>query len=139
MSLVIDANVWVSAADPADPLSAPSQRFLETVVARRLRVVLPITARLEVACALARRLRNPERGQSLANALIDAPMISERAVDATLLAAAIRIGTRSFLRAADALYAAVGSQDGDELVSWDAELMQRATARSPSDWLAAHS
>jgi predicted nucleic acid-binding protein len=56
-------------------------------------------------------------------------------VDTVLVETAIRVGTDAFLRGADALYAATALITGSTLVSWDNELIQRAGAHSPTDWL----
>lgn len=135
MRLVIDASVWVSAADASDPLSDASRRFLEVVAEHRLPVLLPGIARLEVACAIARRTRDAVQGRALTNTLFRAPFVTEKPVDRSLLARALETGTVCFLRGSDALYAAVASEHDGDLISWDAELIQRAGARSPSDWL----
>jgi len=39
-----------------------------------------------------------------------------------LVARALKMGTESFLRGCEALYAAVASEEGSDLISWDAEL-----------------
>jgi predicted nucleic acid-binding protein len=49
---------------------------------------------------------------------------------------AITLGTQSFLRSADAIYAALTDQLGATLVAWDDELVQRAGAMTPTTWLA---
>ncbi len=77
MTLVIDASVWAAAADAADALAGPSRAFLATVAERRLPVSLPAIARLDVACALARRLRDPARGRALAEAMVRGPMVPQ--------------------------------------------------------------
>jgi predicted nucleic acid-binding protein len=129
VTLVIDAGIWVAAADASDALAGPSRAFLAAVARRRLPVSLPAIARLEVACALARRLRDAARGRALADALVRGPMVRERALDPALLARALDEGTAGFLRGAD--------EEG-ELVSWDAELGERAAARTPESWLSAY-
>lgn len=138
MTLVVDASVWLAAADASDALARPSRAFLATVAERRLLVSLPAIARLEAACALPRRLRDPARGRALADAMIRGPMVRERPVDAALLARAVEAGTAAFLRGADALYVAVSRLEAGELVSWDGELVNRAGAQTPESWLAAH-
>lgn len=57
------------------------------------------------------------------------------ALGAELLEKAGLLGTESFLRAADAIHAALANQLAGELVSWDADLVQRAAARIPDSWL----
>ena len=136
-ALVVDASVWVSAADAADTLSTPSRTFLHTVMRRRDPIALPAIARLEVACALSRRLRDAGRGRDLADGLLHSPLITEMDLG-SLLATALTVGTESFLRAADAFYAAVATDEDGIIISWDEELLRRANALTPSAWLSEH-
>lgn len=138
-ALVIDASVWVSAADPTDGLSVPSRAFLSQVAARELPIVLPEFAKLEVACALARRFRSAEHGRSLTNEMLESPRMATYSVDRTSLRRAVQLGTGSFLRAGDALYAALAQRVEGQLVSWDRELIERAGALTPDDWMLRHS
>ena len=134
-TLVIDASVWVSAADPKDDLSEPSRAVLSRVAARELPIVLPEFARLEIACALARRLRSAEHGRSLTGLMLESPRMSTYSVNRTVLRRAIELGTRNCLRAGDALYAAVARATEGQLVAWDRELIERAGALTPEVWL----
>jgi len=134
--LVVDASVWVSAADATDALSAPSRAFLAALAARALPVVLPDFVELEVACALARRLSDPGRGRALAGEMVRSPFVAVRPLEPSLLRRAIDVGTDRSLRAGDAVYAAVSEAAAADLVSWDAELIQRAGALTPEAWLA---
>ena len=136
-ALVVDASVWVSAADAADKLSAPSRTFLRTVMRQRDPIALPAIARLEVACALSRRLRDARQGRDLADRLLLSPLITE--IDlGSLLGTALTLGTESFLRAGDAFYAAVATDEDGLIISWDEELLRRANAVTPSAWLSEH-
>lgn len=146
--LTVDANVWIAAADPSDEFHAVSRTFLLAAAQRRLRIFLPAFARIEIACALSRRRQSAAAGQILANALAESPYVVQVALDTQFLAQALLTGTRAFLRGADALYVTTAELNQTRLVSWDAELLQRAAAigfaRSPlgakaitpSDWLA---
>lgn len=134
--LVVDASVWVGAADASDPSSAESRIFLSVIATRRLPVTLPSIARIEVACALARRLRDTSAALRLADALFASPLVRERPLDSDTVRKAITLGTQSFLRSADAIYAALTDQLGATLVAWDDELVQRAGAMTPTTWLA---
>lgn len=136
MSVVVDASVWVSAADPADPTSSTSRALLSTLAAQRVPVRLPAHAHLEVACALARRLRSAEAARKLARDLLAYPLLTVRPLDTSLLDAALQLGTESFLRSGDALYLA-SVEGNDDLVTWDTELVERGGGVSPADWLAA--
>ena len=136
-ALVVDASVWVSAADAADKLSAPSRTFLRTIMRQRDPIALPAIARLEVACALSRRLRDARQGRDLADRLLLSPLITE--IDlGSLLGTALTVGTESFLRAGDAVYAAVATDENGLIISWDEELRRRANAVTPSAWLSEH-
>ena len=130
-TLVIDASVWVSAADRTDPLSQASRSFLALVAAREYPIALPDFAELEIACALARRLRDAGRGRSLAVQMLESPLVTRHSSNRMALREAIRVGTRVFLRSGDALYAALAERLKGELVSWDGELIDRAGALTP--------
>ena len=134
-TLVIDANVWVSAADATDPLSEPSRAFLSQVVDQELPIGLPEFAELEIACALARRLRSADHGRSLTDQMLESPLVTTYSLNGPKLRRAIQVGTRSFLRAGDALYAALAQGVECQLVSWDGELIERAGAITPDDWI----
>lgn len=135
MSLVVDASIWISAADRTDELSKPSRAFLAVLTERHVPVVLPDFAELEVACALARRLQDPARGRELAAGMTSSPLVSLLALDPGLLRRAVEIGTEKLLRAGDAVYAAVEDETGGDLVSWDRELIDRAGAVTPERWM----
>jgi predicted nucleic acid-binding protein len=66
------------------------------------------------------------------------PLLSLQPLDDALLAIAARLGTHQLLRDADALYAATAQISGAQLVSWDDELIRRARAITPTEWLAAN-
>ena len=138
-ALVIDASVWVSAADPTDAMSEPSRAFLSQVAARELPIVMPEFAKLEIACALARRFRNAERGRSLADRMLESPRMSTYSANRAVVRRAIELGTRDYLRAGDALYAAVARAVEGQLVSWDRELIASAGAVTPDSWISRYS
>lgn len=134
-TLVIDAGVWVSAADATDPLSEPSRGFFSDIAARELPIAVPGFARLEIVCALARRLQNAEQGRGLTARMLDSPLVTEYSLNRTMLRRAVRVGTRGVLRSGDALYAALAEGVEGEVVSWDRELVERAGALTPEDWI----
>lgn len=137
--LVIDASVWVSAADATDALSEVSRTFLAGVVARELPVALPEIARVEIACALARRLRDAEQGRSLAERMLGSPLVTTYSLSRARLREAIRLGAGRYLRSGDALYAALAEGLEGEVVTWDRELVERGGALTPRDWINARS
>jgi predicted nucleic acid-binding protein len=138
MSLTIDASVWIAAADATDKFHQPSRGLLRKVVADGIAVIQPSFGRTEVACALARRLRDGAQGQQLTHSLMNRMVTSEIAMDVAFLTATENIGTSQFLRGADALYATTAQQSQGPLISWDNEHLQRAGGITPTDWLAAN-
>ncbi|MBK8040389.1 MAG: PIN domain-containing protein [Verrucomicrobiaceae bacterium] len=138
MSMTIDASVWIAAADATDKFHQASRDLLRRVITRGIAVIQPAFGRVEVACALSRRLRDGARGQQLTHSLMNRMITSEMAMDAAFLTATERLGTSQFLRGADALYAAAARQSQSPLISWDNEHLQRAGAITPTDWLVAN-
>ena len=80
-ALVIDASVWVAAADPTDPASAASRRFPEAVVTRAVSLAMPTLARIKVACGRARLLRNAPAARRIADGLVGSPLVTEHALE----------------------------------------------------------
>lgn len=134
--MTVDANVWVAAYDPHDRFHRDSVAFLSAVLERRISLVAPAIMPLEAACALARRAGRSEIGAVAFDRLKKVPGLRLLPVDAPLLSVATRLGTQALLRGADALYAAAAEAAGGSLISWDVELIERADAQAPTDWLA---
>ncbi len=137
-SCVVDASVWVSAQDATDPFCKQSRAFLSHAIAMGTALHVPALAKLEIACALARKLRDPGQGERLAASILNAAHAKEQAVNTTLLAKSLAIGTTKCLRGADAVYAATAEHLRCTLVSWDKEHLDRAGAWKPNDWLDAN-
>ncbi len=133
--MVVDASVWVSAADATDAMWESSRSFLSAAASRRVAIAVPTFAQVEIACALARRLRDGKAGRVLSTAVLRSLSADVHATDARLTGQAVVIGTDAFLRAADALYAALAARLGAGLVSWDGDLVRRAGAITPTVWL----
>jgi predicted nucleic acid-binding protein len=138
MSVTIDASVWIAAADPTDGFHQDSRSFLRAVTAKQIKVTLPSYALVEVSCSLARRLRNSAKGRRLARGIMHPTMAQSFAIDDGLLNETEQTGTDLFLRAADALYAAVALISNSTLVSWDNEHINRAGGLTPTSWLLAN-
>jgi predicted nucleic acid-binding protein len=134
--LTLDASVWVAAFDPRDHFHAGSTTFLRVVAQRRLRLHGPTFLLVEAACALARRARSESAGQSALERLRAHPTLVLHPVNERLLTSAWDLGVRQLLRGADALYVATAALLNAPLVSWDDELVHRASAVTPDQWLA---
>ena len=135
-ALVVDASVWVSAADTGDRFCESSRGFLTAAASRRVPIAVPTFVQVEVACALARRLQDAEAGRGLSLAVLRSLATEVHDTDPPLLERAVNVGTNALLRAGDALYAALAERLGGGLVSWDDELIRRADAVTPDTWLA---
>lgn len=135
----VDASVWIAGLDFDDPFCAASRLFFSHAKAAGVVIHVPAFARVKVACALARKLRNAAKGERLANLVLKTAGAKEHPVSSALLAKAVSLGTAKFLRGADALYSATAELNGCDLVSWDKEHLKRAGARTPEDWLLAKS
>ena len=137
-AVAVDASVWIAAQDRIDPYCTPSRVFFSHAVAAGILIHVPAFARVEVACALARKLRNSLQAERLANLVFTSASAKEHPVNAVLLAKALSLGTTKFLHGADALYSATAEVVGCDLVSWDREHLQRAGAVTPDHWLLAN-
>ncbi len=137
--ITVDANVWVAAYDPHDRFHDDSVAFLSAVLDLRTPLYAPAVMPLEAACALARRTGRPEVGEDSFQRLQKVPGLELVPLDQELIRLAGRLGTRSFLRTADALYAATARATGSTCISWDSELVERASALLPTQWLSSSS
>lgn len=136
--LTLDANIWVAAYDPTNRFHADSVRFLRVVAQQTRQLTCPAFLVVEISCALARRTQNAAAGQAVVERLRKHPALTLLPVSDGLLAPATHLGTQNLLRAADALYAATAELSASQLVSWDGELVRRAGAVTPVEWLAIH-
>jgi predicted nucleic acid-binding protein len=136
--LTLDANVWIAVFDPRDALHHPSMIFLAEVAERRLGLVGPAFVLVEISCAIARRLQNAAGGKAAIQQLRKHPALTLLPMTEKMLALAGDLGAHQLIRGADALYVAASSLTGAPLISWDAELVRRAGALTPQDWLAAN-
>lgn len=135
MTLTLDANIWIAAYDPKDHFHAPSVSFLRAVTARQLPLYGPAFVLLETSCALARRAHDTAVGRTALARLSVHPLLILQPLNEVLLTYAARLGNQLLLRGADALYAATADLTNAQLVSWDRELVERANAVTPSEWL----
>jgi hypothetical protein len=95
--VAVDASVWIAAQDPADPFCSQSRLFFSQAVVGGIILHVPAFARVEVACALARKLRNSLQGERLANLVFQTAGAKEHPVNSVLLAKALTLGTTKFL------------------------------------------
>ena len=134
-SFTVDANVWFAALQPRDKHHFASIAFLRRLFTAGHTAVAPEILLVEIACALSRRHGDPQaaiegvRRVSAHSSLHLDPLSGPRLVRATALGAQFRI------RGADAIYASTADSLKAPLVSWDAELCERAGAITPAQFL----
>lgn len=133
--LVVDANVWVGSLDPKDPFYEVNRAFLKKAIGEGYPIDLPALALLEVACVLARRLRDPEGARNLAQGLVHLPLVHVHPLDRALLEASLWVGTEAYLRSGDAVYAGLARLREATLITWDQDL-RRLGGMTPEEWLA---
>lgn len=136
--IVTDASLWVALYDERDAMHAASAAFFRKVLPARLRMFAPGILPLEVGCSIARRSRNATVGRKVGAKLITQPMLSLLPLDEDLMKLALLTGAEYFLRAAGSLYAASAKKTRCQLVTWDSNLLERASGVTPTDWLAAN-
>lgn len=137
-AIVVDASVWVAAADPKALHHGAARGALVELAARGDTIVVPSLARVEVACALRRRLADADGALLQVEAFFNAPFIIEVTLDRGQAEAAVRLGVEHRLSGADAVYAALARAADAILLTLDRELLERADGVSPEEWLRAN-
>ena len=107
--LTVDANVRVAGMDVADPHHEASIRFLGSGESSAGPLLGSSLLIVEVACAIARRIGDPERALAAAKTLHGLSTIRLFAHDEALEPAVLAVGVRQRLGGADAFYAAVAA------------------------------
>lgn len=123
--MVVDASVWVSALLPGDSFHEVSRIWLESRTRTHAPLVAPTLAMPEVAGAIARRTAAPAAGRAAASALGAIPGLRIVHLSGGLMSQATNIAAEHRLRGADAVYAALASDLGLPLFTWDRELRER--------------
>jgi len=136
--ILTDANLWVALHDTRDAWHSESVRFFERVLNAAVPMHAPALLLVEVACSIARRSRSERVGRAVAGKLHSQPLLSFAQMDDALVVSAMECGSRLFLKAGDAFYAAVAVRAHAQLVTWDDQFAERAGGMTPTAWLAAN-
>lgn len=142
MKLTIDANVFVSAANPTEAAHTDSLRFLQQIRTAAPEIFCPVLLLPEVGASISRPTGNAALAAVLVSQIEQWPGL--QLVQLTLArahrAATLAISER--LKGADAIYAAIAEEFAATLVTWDKELLQRGptivATLTPTDWLNAN-
>ena len=138
MNLIVDANVFVSAAVIVEAHHADSKAFLNRVVQQNEQVYTPTLVLAETTAAIVRPTGNVILARQSVRRITTLPglrlisLTQRRARHAAHIAAAHR------LRGADAVYVALAAEFGATLITWDAEMLQRGagivSVMTPAQW-----
>ena len=139
MRLTLAANVWIGALDVNDPASETCRACLVKAAEKSARLYSPVLLPVEVAATIGRKTRDARQGQLAAKWVrafvghVWQPLTEESAIEAECIAATL------FLRGADAIYVAAARLSDAVLLTYDAEVIERAAttvcAMTPDDWL----
>ena len=139
MKLTLDANIWVGALDEHDPVSEVCRACLLRAAEKSARLYSPLLLPVEVAATIGRKTRDARQGRLAAewvrgfNGHVWQPLSEGCAETAERFAATL------FLRGADAVYVAVAHLSDAVLLTYDAEVIERASkvvrVMTPDVWL----
>jgi predicted nucleic acid-binding protein len=94
----------------------------------------------ECSAAIARPTGKPELAEQLVALIESIPGLQLVSLDALLAHRAAQIAASHRLRGADSIYVAVAETYSATLITWDAEMLTRASAVvpavTPTDWIA---
>jgi predicted nucleic acid-binding protein len=139
---VVDASVWVSLLAADDVNHEATQRWFDQQIAAGADFVAPALVLVEIAGAMARRTGDALTGMRAAARVRSLPELDLVALTVEDAEQAASIAARVALRGADAVYAALASARGRQLVTWDRQQRERSAAvvqvSSPDDELSQH-
>ncbi len=129
MSFLLDASVWLAAADRDDPFHEPARGLVR---AERLdHAALDLTV-YEVGNVAARRWNDAERARRLCLLVLTACAERVVRIGPDLAEEAVRIADQQQITVYDAAYVAAAHREGHVLVSGDlAGLVHRGLALAP--------
>lgn len=124
---VVDANVWIARYLPDDRFHQPSRDWLDAWLLDDGEVVAPILLLGEVGGAIARRTGDSSLGRTAIAELERIPVVRLVDLDTMLGKDAARLAAELHLRGADAVYVALAAQRNLPLITWDQEMLSRAS------------
>lgn len=129
-TFVVDASVWVSSYVPRDAFHSQSQAWIREHVERDVGFACPSIVMPEVAGAVARNLGSFGSGRTAATEVTSLSVVSVYPLDSHLAQLSATIAADIRLRGADSTYVALAANLGIPLVTWDQELLERASKLS---------
>ena len=140
--LTIDANVFVSARNRAEPQQDDSDRFLKRLVEIAALSYCPTLVVPETAAGLFRPTRNANLSRTAVAQIVGFPSLTLVPLTEDRARRTAEVVLLHHLRGADAAYVTVAQEFGTILVTWDVELLTRGAqaipTMTPTEWLTAN-
>lgn len=142
MRLVVDASVLIAFVLPDEAEHRNATRFIAACDLAGHHIILPALAWPEISGSVARRRRDPAKGETALLRISRLPRLKVLPVTDSFALAAARIAGRHSLRGADAVYIQTARAARASLVTLDTEMHTKAkailTAQTPAQWLRAN-
>ena len=140
MNLTLDANIWVGAFDPSDLRQSVYKNVLKVVFSNPdITVFSPYLMEVEVLASMARKFRDIGKVNDVKNMMWSHPRQYWFVLDNGLAAEASHCATSLYLRGSDAVYVAVAQSNNASLLTFDNEIVTRASSVvpviKPDQWL----
>jgi predicted nucleic acid-binding protein len=139
MTVVVDANIFISSSLPNDVHNSISVEFLHQLAVKQVRMLCPTLALIEVSGAIARITGNSGMAVIARQAVETFPGLTLVDLDVAATSVASALAANQFIRGADAVYAGTASMHSCELVTLDNELQARTKGEilvsTPAEWI----
>jgi predicted nucleic acid-binding protein len=127
--LVVDANIWVARFVPSELHHQQSRDWLRQTIRGGERLAAPELLLVEVSSAITRQLNDSARAAQVVQQLLKMRSFNWVNVDHGLILLAAEIAADLRLKSADAVYVAVAERLNVPLITWDDEIIKRASRR----------
>lgn len=125
--VVLDANVWVAMLLNEEPRHDESESWLHAWMGAERGLKVPSLFVVEVGSAIARRRKQPAEGMNAIHDIRREPTVDIVLPSFGLWEAAAERAAQLLIRGADAVYVAMAEELRLPLVTWDQEILDRAS------------
>ena len=132
MTCTIDASVFVALARASDVHHIASFEFLRQVEAHAEDIYCPTLVLAECSAAIARQTDSSILAERIVSLVENFPNLHLVSLDISIARWAAQIAQTRRLRGADCVYVAVAEAFNATLVTWDGEMLQRASDVVPT-------
>lgn len=125
--IVLDASVWISSIQANDANYDVSRRWRIEWQDHGNVIVVPVHFLAEVTSAVSRRTDSEAAGLAALRTILEDSLVTRAPLTNTLAEVAAQAAARCRIRAGDALYVALAQELAVPLITWDQQLLDRAT------------